>query len=213
MPTRIDPIKKQYKKMTELGLVISLFLLTVLFMASKRFDRAVAQHTYEADIIDVIDVPVTVQQRTQRPPDRPTLPIETEDEDVPDDATIELTDIIWDAATSVPPPPPLEENEQEVEFEPYDKAPEVVGGFAEIAKHLVYPELAVKAGVEGRVIIEIKLSKTGQILETRVVQSLGNNGCDEAAINAIKSVQWKPAYQRDKPVNVIVSIPVVFRLK
>ena len=66
---------------------------------------------------------------------------------------------------------------------------------------------------EGRVIIEIKLSKTGQILDTKVVKSLGNNGCDEAAIDAIKKVKWEPAYQRDKPVNVIVSIPVVFRLK
>lgn len=212
MTKRIDPIKKQYKKMIEVGLVFTLLSLTALSVASKRFDQAVAQQVHEADIIDVIDVPITIQQRTQRPPDRPTMPVETEDEDVPDDATIDLTDINWDAVAAVPPPPP-EENEQDIEFEAYDKAPEVVGGFAEIAKNLVYPELAVKAGVEGRVVIEIKLSKTGQILDTRVVQSLGNNGCDEAAINAIKSVQWKPAYQRDKPVNVIVSIPVVFRLK
>lgn len=212
MIKRIDPIKQQYKKMTELGLVLTLFILTLLFIASKQIDKPVAEQVLEADPIDVIEVPATIQQRTTRPPERPSVPIETEDEDVPDDATIEMTDINWELAAVVPPPPP-EDDIQEIEFQPYDKAPEVVGGFVEIAKHLVYPELAVKAGVEGRVVIEIKLSKTGQILDTKVIQSLGNNGCDEAAIDAIKKVKWKPAYQRDKPVNVIVSIPVVFRLK
>jgi len=26
-------------------------------------------------------------------------------------------------------------------------------------------------------------------------------------------IEWKPAYQRDKPVTVRISVPVVFRLK
>jgi len=51
------------------------------------------------------------------------------------------------------------------------------------------------------------------VIKVIVIKSLGNNGCDEAAINAIKSVKWKPAKQRDKPVKVSVGIPVVFKLK
>jgi protein TonB len=211
MLRRIDPIKVQYKKTSEFALVMTLFMLTVLFTASKRFDQVAAEQIMEANIIDVINVPIFKEERKLEPPKKPTLPIEAEDEDIPDDATIDMTEINWDAVQDVPPPP--DEGENEVKFTAYDTPPEVVGGFAQIAKKLVYPELAVKAGVEGRVIIEIKLSKTGQILDAKVVQSLGNNGCDEAAIEAIKSVKWKPAYQRDKPVNVIVSIPVIFRLK
>ncbi|RMF56682.1 MAG: energy transducer TonB, partial [Calditrichaeota bacterium] len=32
-------------------------------------------------------------------------------------------------------------------------------------------------------------------------------------IQAIKSVRWKPAKQRDRPVKVWVGIPVIFKLK
>jgi protein TonB len=162
--------------------------------------------------LDVIEVPLTKQENRQRRPERPTLPVETEDEDVPADATIDFTEINLDMAHVTPPPPPEEEEEQ-VEFVVYDKAPEIVGGYAELAKHLVYPEIARKAGVEGKVIVNVKLSKEGKVLGTEVIKSLGNNGCDEAAIDAIKAVTWKPAYQRDRPVNVIVAVTVIFRLK
>ncbi len=62
-------------------------------------------------------------------------------------------------------------------------------------------------------IVNVILSKDGRVIGTEVIKSLGNNGCDEAAIRAIKSVKWKPAYQRDKPVKVKIAISVVFRLK
>jgi TonB family protein len=45
------------------------------------------------------------------------------------------------------------------------------------------------------------------------VKPLGNSGCNEAAIQAIKSVEWKPALQKDKPITVWVSVPVEFSLK
>ena len=48
---------------------------------------------------------------------------------------------------------------------------------------------------------------------TRILVPLGNSGCNEAAVAAIKAVKWKPAKQRDKPVAVWVSIPVKFKLK
>ena len=53
----------------------------------------------------------------------------------------------------------------------------------------------------------------GKIVDTKVLKSLGDNGCDEAAIAAIKAVQWIPAKQKDQPVKVWVGIPVVFKLK
>ncbi|MFQ5751058.1 MAG: energy transducer TonB [bacterium] len=45
------------------------------------------------------------------------------------------------------------------------------------------------------------------------MKSLGKNGCDEAAINALKSVKWQPAVKDGKPVEVWVAVPVVFKLK
>ena len=101
----------------------------------------------------------------------------------------------------------------QIEFFPYDSPPEILGGSARLAQYLEYPELARKAGVEGRVVVNVLVSSTGEVLDTEVIKSLGDNGCDEAAIKAIKSVKWRPAYQRDKPVKVWIAITVTFHLK
>ena len=49
-------------------------------------------------------------------------------------------------------------------------------------------------------------------VETRIMRSLGPNGCDEAAAEAVRGVKWNPAYQRDRAVKVWVTIPVEFKL-
>ncbi|MFQ5631545.1 MAG: energy transducer TonB [bacterium] len=57
------------------------------------------------------------------------------------------------------------------------------------------------------------VNETGAVEEVKVLKSLGSSGCDEAAVNAVKSVRWKPAMQKGTPVKVWVGIPVVFKLK
>jgi TonB family protein len=108
-------------------------------------------------------------------------------------------------------PPPAPDDTGYV-FIPFDTPPVPVGGFAVLQQHVVYPELAVRAGVEGRVTINTLIDVDGQVTETKVVQSLGSNGCDEAAIAAIRAVKWKPAMNRDQPVKVWISVPIDFKL-
>ena len=97
-------------------------------------------------------------------------------------------------------------------FVAYDEPPQPVGGFAALQRHLVYPERARKAGVEGRVYVNVHVNEKGEVDDTRILKSLGNNGCDEAAVLAIKSATWQPAKLKGKPVAVWVGIPVVFKL-
>jgi len=106
----------------------------------------------------------------------------------------------------------LQDNKQE-KFVAYDEAPKPVGGFAAIQKNLVYPETARKTGVEGRVVVNIHIDVNGNVTEAKIQQSLGENGCNEAAINALKSVKWEPAKQDGNPVSVWIGVPVVFKLK
>ncbi len=204
--------KLSYRKMIELSLVISLFALLVIFQAFKRFEGRVELPQQKQVVIKVDEIPITQQINRPPPPARPSVPIPTEDEDVPEDLTIEETDINFNEAPPPPPPPPSQEDETPI-FVPYDSPPEPIGGFAAIQKNLVYPEIARRAGVEGTVIIHVLIDEKGNVVKTRVLKSLGNNGCDEAAIAAIKKTKWKPAMQRDKPVKVWVSIPVIFKLK
>ncbi|MBN2001284.1 M56 family metallopeptidase [candidate division KSB1 bacterium] len=95
----------------------------------------------------------------------------------------------------------------------YDSAPEPIGGYPAMQKNLIYPEAARKAGVEGRVYVQVTIDENGEVTKTQIVKSLGNTGCDEAAIQAITSTKWKPALQDGKPVKVSVGIPIVFKLK
>jgi TonB family protein len=111
----------------------------------------------------------------------------------------------------IPPPPPSDSDD--VQFIPYDKPPHPIGGFAAIQENLHYPEIARRAGIEGAVIVYAKIDTEGVVTNTKIVKPLGeNNGCNEAAVEALKSVKWMPAKQRDKSVAVWASVPVMFKL-
>ena len=216
MILRKDPkvsLRLKYQKTIELALVLSLAFMVVIFQAFKRFETNVKKAQKVDITINVDEIPQTEQQKRPPAPARPTVPIESEDEDIPEDVTIEQTDI--DLSELPPPPPPPEEeiDESATIFVAYDEPPAPIGGFAAIQKKLVYPEIARKAGVEGRVYVNVLIDEKGNVVNTKILKSLGNNGCDEAAVAAIKAVKWKPAKQRDKPVKVWVGIPVVFKLK
>jgi protein TonB len=204
--------KLRYRKVIELSLVMALLLLIIVFQAFKRFESEITIKEQPKVVIKVEEVPPTEQIERPPPPARPSVPIPTEDEDVPEDLTIEETEINFEEEPPPPPPPPKEDEEVPA-FVPYDSPPEPIGGFAAIQRNLSYPEIARRAGVEGMVMIYALINTRGEVVQTKVLKSLGNNGCDEAAIEAIKKVKWKPALQRDKPVKVWVSIPVNFKLK
>ena len=103
-------------------------------------------------------------------------------------------------------------NNDKVVFIPYDGCPSPIGGFAAIQKNLYYPEIVRKAGIGGTVIVYAKIGKNGDVINTKVVKPL-NKFCDEAAEKAIKSVKWKPATQKGKPVTVWISVPIKFGIK
>jgi TonB family protein len=93
-----------------------------------------------------------------------------------------------------------------------DALPEPVGGFEEIQKNLSYPEFARKDGIEGKVLVEATINEAGEIIDTRIVESLCTE-CDREAIQAIYSVRWKAATKQGVPVASRVSIPISFRLR
>ena len=197
----------------ELATVLALLLMILVFSGFKRFDAPITVHWKESKPIDVVPVPRTSQSLHTRAPERPAVPIASEDAELPADATIATSEFHYDMSTVLPPPEFNQEQVTDGPFVPYDEPPKIIGGYAELARKLVYPELARKAGISGIVVVNVLIGRDGQILATKVIKSLGNNGCDEAAVRAIMSVKWTPAYQRDKPVRVWVGISIAFILK
>ena len=75
---------------------------------------------------------------------------------------------------------------------------------------VVYPDIARDAGLEGTVIVEALLSKTGRVLDTRITQPVGL--LNDAAVQAVRGSVWRPAMDNNHPVEVWVKIPIRFSL-
>jgi TonB family protein len=124
----------------------------------------------------------------------------------------------WQCSTKVEQPQAPAQQEltkaAESAFEAFDTPPEPVGGFKALQQNLHYPEIAKKAGIQGIVLLEVLINERGQVTEASVVKTPAEKaGINEAAINAIKTISWKPALKDGRPVSVRVSIPVKFKLE
>ncbi len=93
-----------------------------------------------------------------------------------------------------------------------DVMPEVVGGMYSIQEKIVYPELAKRAGIQGKVFVLASIDENGDVKETKIIKGIGG-GCDEAAMIAIMHVKFVPGKKEGKPVKVQVTIPIVFKLQ
>jgi len=76
-----------------------------------------------------------------------------------------------------------------------------------------YPEMARTAGIEGNAVVEALVDVDGSVADARILKPSGNASLDQAAIDAAMRASFTPAYQRDKPVRVWVSIPFRFTLE
>jgi protein TonB len=117
--------------------------------------------------------------------------------------------------TKVPLTPPKEEKkieEEPIYFVVVEDMPEPIGGIQSIQNKIVYPDIAKRAGVKGKVFVLAFVDEKGNVTKTVVQKGLGA-GLDEAAEDAIKQTKFKPGMQRGKPVKVQVMIPIVFKLQ
>lgn len=101
-------------------------------------------------------------------------------------------------------------------FQVVENMPEFPGGEAELMKFLrqniKYPEQAQKDSIQGRVIVQFTIKKTGEVSSTTVVRSVSPE-LDAEAIRVVKSMpDWKPGEQKGEPVNVKFTLPIQFRL-
>jgi len=84
-----------------------------------------------------------------------------------------------------------------------------VGQF--LSYHLTYPKTAREKGVTGRVFVEFTITRDGTIDNIKTIKGIGW-GCDESAEFAIGMLpDWKPGYQRGKPVSVRMVLPISFQ--
>ena len=166
------------------------------------------------ELFTVEDIQQTKQENRPPPPPKPPIPIEAPSEDVLEDIEIEDTEIDLNANMEAPPPPPKEEKveEEPTYFVAVEEMPEPIGGIKGIQDKIIYPEIAKRAGVEGKVYVLAFVDESGKVTKAQVIKGIGA-GCDEAALDAVLKTKFKPGKQRGKPVKVQVSIPIIFKLQ
>ena len=101
-------------------------------------------------------------------------------------------------------------------FQVVEEMPEFPGGMGEcmkfLSKNIKFPAQAAENGIQGRVIIQMVVTKEGDIAEAKVVRGV-DPLLDAEALRVINSMpKWKPGKQRGEAVNVKYTIPVMFKL-
>jgi protein TonB len=100
----------------------------------------------------------------------------------------------------------IDDDAPPADFVPYEKEPQIVKRVEP-----KYPELAMRAGLEGKVTVKIWVDKEGKVKQVVVLKSDAEI-FNEPAVEAAKQFVFTPAYMNNGPVAVWVSFPFRFKL-
>lgn len=210
-------LRQTYGIVVQVGMIAALVFLIAAFRV--HFDRGEAMEIeqLEQEVIDMEDIVQTKQEVKPPPPPRPPVPVEVPNDEILEDDELDLDASldIEEPLSALPPPPPPDEPEEEPEPEIFivvEEPPTLIGTLGDLQKKLKYPEIARKAGVEGRVILSFVVDEQGNVTNASVVRSIGA-GCDEEALRVVREAKFKPGKQRGKAVKVQFSLPITFKLQ
>ncbi len=109
------------------------------------------------------------------------------------------------------PEPPARLEAMEAILEHAEKPPQIIGGLGAYYIHIEYPEEAIRAGIEGQLVLRFVVEKDGTPTHIRVIKPL-HPLCDSAAVAALRRTRFIPGMQNGQPVRVHMQLPVRFRL-
>lgn len=207
-------LKRKYKRTLEFSFIITITFLIMAFKYFPDYTPSTLTDDKTTKWIDLEDVLVTKQNAAPPPPPKPQIPIEAPDDEILKDIPIEATSL--DPNVDVPLPIlHADDNEtnmnDNVPFISVEQMPEPIGGIRSIMERLKYPEVAIRAGREGRVVVTVIVDESGNVESVELVEGIGM-GCDEEAMKVIKETKFKPGKQRGRAVRVYVTIPIKFEL-
>lgn len=210
-------LRKRYPIYVEIGMIGALLLLILAFRVDLRQESDFQVVMEEQEVVQMEEIQQTEQETQPPPPPRPPVPVEVPNDEIIEDEAVDLDaslDLNESLNTSAPPPAPEEEEEEEERevFIVVEDRPELIGGMAALQNAVEYPEFAKKAGIEGRVFVQFVVDEQGNVQNPQVTRGV-HKLLDQAAVEAVKEMKFKPGKQRGKAVKVQMSLPVTFRLR
>ena len=209
-------LRKNYLITLEGAFILSILLFIVAFkidLNMEKSDKQIVEKQQEEIFIEEI---IQTKQELKAPaPPRPSVPIEVPNDEILEDEILEIdAELDFDEPMDIPIPPKPIQQEAEVEEEIFivvENPSVLIGGITVVQSHIEYPALALKAGIEGRVIVQFVIDRTGQVLDPQVIRGIGG-GCDEKAVRAVLQAKFQPGLQRGRPVAVRYTLPITFRI-
>ncbi len=211
-------LKRTYGFFVQVGMIASLLLLILAFNANLERGEAMEIEQVQQEVVQMEEILQTEQIQKPPPPPRPPVPVEVPNDEILEDDELDLdASLDLDAPINVPPPPPPPEEEEVIEepeiFEIVEQMPELIGGISGLQSKARYPEIARKANMEGRVIVQFIVDENGDVSEPTVSRGIGG-GLDQEAIRVItEHAKFIPGRQRGRPVKVKFSLPIQFKLR
>ncbi|MDZ7689727.1 MAG: energy transducer TonB [Balneolaceae bacterium] len=207
-------LRKYYTVFLESGLIVVLIIFLVAMKLDFRAEQKNVNLTEEQEVVQMEEIEQTEHQEKPPPPPRPPVPVEVPNDEIVEDQNFDISaDLNLQDKLDMPPPPDEgQEEEEEDFFVVVENMPQLKGGLAKLNGCVKYPEMARKAGIEGRVIVQFIVNEQGNVEEPRVVRGIGG-GADKEALRCVKQAEFVPGRQRGNPVRVQYSLPVVFKLQ
>ncbi|MBR9988321.1 MAG: energy transducer TonB [Gemmatimonadetes bacterium] len=192
--------------------IFHIVLFAVFPTMSAAVDERMVSEMEAIDIPDDIKIPPPPEQIA-----RPATPVISA-ADISEDITIAPTTFDANPIENLPPPPSSSAGDADLSaaptFTPMTVRPELQNR-ADVQRALVrnYPPLLRDAGIGGSPTVHFFIDENGRVLRTLLSQSSGYPALDDAAIAVAQQMQFSPALNRDKKVQVWVEIPIVFTAK
>ena len=158
------------------------------------------------------------RKKTPPPPEQPPPPIEEPDRQALKQERINLgvkldLDQPSETSTSAFPPSHKKTNDETVKFVVVEEKPQLIGGIAQLQKEARYPAAAQRAGIEGTVYVEFTVTRDGEVEDLKVLRSPHETLSEEALRVIREEASFEPGKQRNRPVNVRMSLPIRFSLE
>ncbi len=196
----------------------SVLAATALHFAVFNFwpEMTAADISTEAVEFEAIDLPPEIE--IPPPPQaiaRPATPV-ISDTPIEEELTIAPTTFDDNPVEDLPPPPEATETDISAAptFTPYTVKPDLKNR-SEVGRALTreYPPLLRDAGIGGTVSVWFFIDENGRVINTRVQESSGHKALDDAALKVANIMEFTPALNRDKRVQVWVAFPITFQIQ
>ena len=112
---------------------------------------------------------------------------------------------------------PVVADKPEEIFTSVEQMPQFPGGESALMKflssHINYPPMAAENNVQGKVIVQFVVDKTGKVGEVKIVRSVDKD-LDHEAIRVCQALpKFTPGRQNGRPVSVWFTLPIQFKLQ